>query len=170
MFKILIFVLFTIANSIFLRNEYSNITSFTTKSSLNCTSTFNCNYNGICGENNKCYCNDGYITFNSNTSCNYKQKSTIIAFLLEFFFGFESGAGYFYLGLNALGIAQLVYFWGGVCIFINFLSKTTDIENSLLISFIFLWLIGVFIWWLYAIIIISSGQINDSNGAPIQSL
>lgn len=154
----------------FLRFEYSNVTTFSTTTTANCTSAFQCNYNGICGEDHKCYCNNGYITYKSDIGCNYKQKSTLIAFLLELFLGPFSGAGYFYLGLNELGAGQLVYMWGGLCILQPFLAAISNNKNPFPVCFTLMWVISIIFWWLYAIILIGKGQIYDSNGAPIPSL
>ena len=65
---------------------------------------------GICLKSNKCSCFKGYITINNpkfgNTSCNYKQKSQLKAFLLEFLISF--GAGHFYLENINIGLMKLI--------------------------------------------------------------
>ena len=136
----------------------------------NCTTNADCNYNGNCMNNHQCKCNDGYITFDSETQCNYKQKNTLTAFLLELFIGMYTGAGYFYLELNYLALGQLFYFWGGILVFC-FSSLCISSDFKIIIPIlIFLWGIGIIMWWLYVVILIAKGTIRDNNGAPIPSL
>ena len=55
---------------------------------------------GICNEDNECVCVKGYDTIDDLSRgdfyCNYRKKSKLIAFLLEFVLGF--GSGHFYMG------------------------------------------------------------------------
>ena len=53
-----------------------------------------CSYHGICRDDGKsCACSDGYTTsLNNNIQCDYKQKDTLTAFLLELFLG-QFGGG-----------------------------------------------------------------------------
>lgn len=153
----------------------------------NCSSSYQCSYNGFCTNDKFCHCNAGYITYPSGNTfgCNYKQKSTITAFCLQFFLGYISGAGYLYLGKIPLGIGELFLFWGGlifICIaggcLVVYCKKpdnkktpdddgTTEIVTKITTNCLML---GCFIWWIYALVVIGTGNILDGNGAPINSL
>lgn len=88
---------------------YSNVTN------ENCTDII-CSDHGFCNsENTFCIYDYGCITFNSNdTQCNYKQKKVTTAFWLSFFF-LGVGGGQWYMGNNGWAIAELVYFFVGLC-------------------------------------------------------
>ena len=89
---------------------------------INCTSPASCSWNGFCVDINTCRCDDGYTTHynkgnnkdnnNVTKACNYKQKSRLVAFLLQFFL-FIVGAGNWYLDNVALAAGQLIYNFGG---------------------------------------------------------
>ena len=53
---------------------------------------------GVCNEENECVCVKGYDTIDDLSRgdfyCNYKKRSKLITFLLEFVLGF--GSGHFY--------------------------------------------------------------------------
>ena len=63
---------------------------------------------GVC-YGNRCICQSNYITTNIGNSngifCNYRLKSKMIAFILEFLFPF--GVGHFYSGNIILGVIKL---------------------------------------------------------------
>ena len=73
---------------------------------------------GMCF-NNRCICNQNYITTdnkvleNNGIFCNYELKARFIAFLLEFFFPF--GVGHFYSGKIYLAIIKLSLFAIMIC-------------------------------------------------------
>jgi hypothetical protein len=142
--------------------------------SANCTEAYDCSYNGICTNEKTCKCNDGYVTYPSNhvTGCNYKQKSTLVAFLLQFFLGFISGAGYFYLGQTELGLGQLFLFWGGTILSLFFAccscSEKSDSNEEILYKCVLY--MGCIIWYMYSLAEIGGGITKDGNGAPIASL
>lgn len=149
-----------------------------------CTDGY-CSYHGRCNdEKTECICDKGYITFKSSDGkqCNYKQKSTLVAFLLEFFLGAEAGAGYLYLGQNGLGVGQLILFWLGiipVCFIMCCGLLASDRRNGDTCAMILAALgclymlglgIGIIAWWIYALVTIAQGNVVDGNGAPIPQL
>lgn len=91
--------------------------------SFNCTSYESlCSYNGLCINNGtECECYNHYITYNNVTEaqCNYEQKNTIVAFVLELVFGWIGPAGYFYIGqyftasimLSISFVCQLIFWY-----------------------------------------------------------
>jgi hypothetical protein len=140
--------------------------------------TKECSYHGICQDNGKnCVCNDGYISSqpsSDNVQCDYKQKDTLIAFLLEFFLG-EFGGGYFYLGLIPLGVGRLCFFILGMIpiIFIVCVGVLTDSDVCIIVfatCYSCLWTIGVIGWWIASMVMIANGTILDGNGMPIPAL
>lgn len=140
----------------------------------NCTEEA-CNYNGVCTNTGACYCFHGYITYNSDDggSCNYKQKETFAAFLLEFFLGMEFGAGYWYIGQNGLAAGQLVFFWGSILVYcIIFCIGKNSGKCAAVIAGLFgcLHAIALLGWWIYALVDIAGGTITDGDGASIPSL
>ena len=66
---------------------------------------------GVCNENNECICIAGYETIDDLTLgdfyCNYRKKSKLFAFLLEFVLGF--GSGHFYMGHTTLATIKMIY-------------------------------------------------------------
>jgi hypothetical protein len=153
-------------------DELSNDTIFN-----NCTEEY-CSYRGRCDiSQTKCICDDGYITFGkTDKECNYKQKETLVAFLLEFFLGLESGAGYFYLGQTDMGIGQLVLFWLGfipfcfiVCCSIGS-SDTNKGGVGICCAYLYAFalIFAIIGWWIAALVTIGTGKVTDGNGAPIK--
>ena len=164
---------------------------------LNCSNydkNEGCNYRGNCKSDGDCVCDDGYATSDdSQTQCDYKMKSRLIAFLLQLFLGAFSGAGEWYLGNVDYAIGQLLLCIGGFCFIICFMpilfacfsiekketeSKTVDFtvdttdENEccnniiLIIYTLFATLIpvGITIWWIYDLVMIANGTRTDHNG------
>ena len=66
---------------------------------------------GTCNEKNECICKKGYDTVDDLSKgdfyCNYRKKSKLIAFLLEFVLGF--GAGHFYMENVILATIKMIY-------------------------------------------------------------
>ena len=89
---------------------------------------------GLCNEENQCICIKGYDTIDDLSKgdfyCNYKKKSKLIAFLLEFVLGF--GAGHFYMGKTTLGTYKMVYTSITCLLFCQFQSirKITEIKKA----------------------------------------
>ena len=85
-------------------------------------SDFSCDADNQCGhglcEDNVCVCDDQYVNryphelegenYNELV-CSYKQKRTLVAFLLQLFLGLL-GTAQFYLGNIGLGCGQLILF------------------------------------------------------------
>jgi len=117
--------------------------------------------------NNTCYCDDGYI----GSQCNYKQNSQTVAFCLELFLG-PFGVGYFYMGLNGLGIAQLMttispFFLlalvGCVC------NNKLQCDSSEYVCIDLVWRLAIFVFWLVSVILIGQNKLNDGNNKPLES-
>lgn len=198
MFKIILLTLLIVAvNSINLRNIGYKTTNFQPhdgelvhydpmgnthllSQNVNCTNSGQysayCDYNGVCLSNGSCKCDDGYTTYPSdhNPGCNYKQKSMLIAFLLEFFIGYMTGAGRWYLGNTAYALAEVLVFWLGLigaCCCGCVIGATSGDEKSAGGCTYFVTLLAsltVFGLWLASWIMILTGQVHDSNGAPLQ--
>lgn len=128
--------------------------------------------NGMCNKNRTiCECKPGYITkydTNMKELCNYKQKNRITAFLLELFLGYMSGAGYFYIGRNNLGIAQTVFFWGTISISccIGLIVPDGKGINAILLMQCF-FNIGICIWWIVAFVSMITYNINDGQNISL---
>lgn len=181
---ILLSLLIVTVCSLNLRNSttYKNlqVDSFGDYTSIDCTPgtiTNACSYRGVCGTNNTCFCNNDYITYppNSEYGCNYKQKSGLTAFLLQFFLG-GLGVAEFYLGNNDLGAGQLCLLVGGIifslivaCFFFCVCKSEDKLELSVM-SWISLIFLSVFIWWIYDLVYIGKGWRLDGNGASISPL
>lgn len=139
-----------------------------------------CSYHGICQDDgNSCVCNDGYTSSTSlssgeNLQCDYKQKDTLTAFLLELFLG-EFGAGYFYLGLIPLAVGRLCLFvFGSIpLIFIVCMGVLVDSEECVFVvatCYGCLWTCAITGWWFASMVMIAQGTILDGNGMPFPAL
>ncbi len=142
---------------------------------FNCTfAPVDCSNNGVCNQDGSlCICNNGYVTHGSGNQCNYAQKKQVIAFLLSFFFP-GTGASYFYMGLQTLGLANL--FAVGWMSIINLglcfcCCRFSGINKSciefLLYTLLLIDIVGLFIWWLILTIQTGMNTLNDSNNVPL---
>ena len=138
-------------------------------STFSCTNPDNdCNANGRCSQDGtRCICNGGWVTHNSvYPQCNYRQISRFLPFFTQLFVGIF-GVGYFTLGLNALGAGEIVLFICS-CILLCVTACVGGYNNggagALFGSIAALGLFGGFGWWLYAVIGMGTGSIQDSNG------
>ena len=125
-----------------------------------------CNANGKF-YNNTCYCDSGYI----GTTCDYKQKSQTVAFCLEFFLG-AFGAGYFYMGLNTLGIAQLLVLLSPVILIACVgacCNKRFDCEHTGYDCLEIVWKLAWSIFWLVSVILIGMNKLNDGNDKALEA-
>jgi hypothetical protein len=103
-------VCFTPANA-------STSEEFIVRQDINCTGPVSCSYHGDCASDKKsCRCDSGWWTEpqTNPVQCNYEQKSQLTAFLLEFFLGWEAGAGNYYVGDTKSGNMQVCLFWAAL--------------------------------------------------------
>lgn len=117
--------------------------------------------------NQTCYCDVGFI----GNECDYKQKSQITAFCLEFFLG-VFGSGYFYMGLNSLAIAQLLVLVGPIIILAAIgacCNKTLDCDSSAYSCIDVVWRLAFSVFWLISVILIGMNKLNDGNDKPLES-
>ena len=117
--------------------------------------------------NNTCYCDSGYI----GVTCDYKQSSQTIAFCLEFFLG-PFGIGYFYMGLTALGTAQLLVLLSPlliVAIIGACCNKKFDCDSSSYMCMEIVWRLAWSVFWLVSVILIGMNKLNDGNDKPLKS-
>lgn len=134
--------------------------------------------NDICSGNGhydyrteKCICDHGYVTYNSENQCNYKQKSQIIAFILHIFL-FVVGAGEWYLGNILLGFIPIfitmIWIFNKYVLWIilcrlNIKEETIEyfrMYNDIICSFCLLF------WFVIDLIYIADGTRVDHNGVP----
>jgi len=157
---------------------------------INCTQpTIDCSGAGLCttgAPNNTCQCFDNYITFGQTyPMCNYKKKDVIAPFALEFVFGIFTGCGPFMLGQTGWGVGQLLLTWAPIllgCIFACAVGVASLKSGSACgegwvacatfsgYCFVFLWVLATIAVQITLLVLIGGGHLNDSNGAPTQSL
>jgi len=161
-------------------NDHKVLASDLTATSFTCTpgpNSAQCDYHGTCKvDGTGCMCDSEYATHNSDIiQCNYKRKSTLLVFLLQFFLGIPTGVGYFILGLNGLGAGQLVLFWLGlipVCVLGCAMAGGGGGSGGaagicLSTCYILCWLVGILAWEIYFLVMIGTGKQEDSNNVPL---
>jgi hypothetical protein len=115
-----------------------------------CQSNADCPPNSFCQQVGpviwECQCNSGWVDYNGG-SCNYNQKSKLVAFLVSFFAG-EFGADWFYLCSNN-GYTNAGYVVAGV---FKLLSAGC-----------------LMVWWLVDWIRILCNVFPDGNMMPLQN-
>jgi hypothetical protein len=156
-------------NFIFELNNNTIIINTQTNSSF-CFSNNDCPKNSWCNQN-KCLCVKGWLTWNNNRKCSYKQASKFSSFLTSLLIG---GAGidwfilsrksslYILTGLLKLLISIASYIWTAFAV----INKT---ESSMIVASCFscnLSLIAI-IWWIVDWIRILLNKFPDGNGAPL---
>ena len=130
---------------------------------------------GICLKSNRCSCFKGYITLDNpkfgTTSCNYKQKSQLKAFLLEFLISF--GAGHIYLENVDLGIIKMAT----IFIFVTLLCCSTRclrMCHKTILEDCFPYFQTMFVcifvaWQVYDTFMIGMRKYNDGNGVEMMA-
>ena len=122
---------------------------------------------GTCNENNECVCIKGYDTVDDLSKgdfyCNYRKKSKLITYLLEFILGF--GAGHFYLGNTLLATIKMIYTSLTCLLFCQYNNiKTITEYKYVLPSIEKILLAGWAIWQIIDGFLIYLGVYKDGNG------
>jgi hypothetical protein len=115
-------------------------------------------------------CNDSHATHdpNSDVQCNYKRKTTLAAFLFNFFLG-GVGGGYWYLGLTGWALANLLTCVVGGIIMCVLLCVFRDNEVVYAVCAI-IWFLAIVGLWLASWGMILSGHIDkDGRGVKLYS-
>jgi hypothetical protein len=137
-----------------------------------------CSYHGVCKtDGESCVCDDGYTSTssNNNVQCDYKQKNTLTAFLLELFLGFVGG-GYFYLELTSLAVGQLCLFLGGTLLLCCIICVGVVMNGDEKCFHVFagcymcVWIIALSGWWIASIVMIAQATLLDGNGMSFPAL
>jgi len=147
----------------------------------------NCNLPNTCIDDKTCKCAIEFAEYELNRPreeneapaileddlpyCNYKKRSKLIYFMMEFFFAF--GFGHFYAKNIKMGILKLLLIF--LPCLIIFLAVFYLIESSrkseqilgLMFVFIFIITCSFCVWWLVDIVMISFGHYTDGNGVPL---
>ena len=126
---------------------------------------------GVCKEDNTCACLRGYSTIDSTKHgdfyCNYKKKSQVVAFLLEFIMSF--GSGHFYVGNYIIGVLKMIFTAFTCLLFCQFhsLIKITEVKRYIRkveLTCLCIWA-G---WQVLDAVVLGLGLINDSNGIAMK--
>lgn len=145
--------------------------------SSSCDALYICNkytcplLNGKCGRDNECECVFGYTTIDNikfgDFHCNYKMKSQVKAFLLEFLIGF--GIGHFYIGNKILALVKLL-FASMTCFIICQLPSIEKIKSIKICAYYIQMIFGSFliIWQIVDSVLIGCGVYKDNNGIPLR--
>lgn len=134
---------------------------------INCTVT-NCNLPNICLNNSTCMCREGYVNLKTEDTdnesyCQYKQKSQLIALLLEFFT--NSGLGLIYIGKYAHGGIKLFVI---VFLFSSYFCKSKNDEVSCL-SFMTCTLVCFsLLMYILDIVNLATNSYLDLNNIPLK--
>ena len=138
---------------------------------INCNKYYPKN-RGFCNEENECICSKGYETVDDlvlgDFYCNYKKKSKLIAFLLEFVLGF--GSGHFYMGKTTLATIKMIYTSITCLLFCQYHSirKITELKR-VAVPLERILLVGWAIWQILDGILISFGFYKDGNGYELRN-
>ena len=126
---------------------------------------------GACNERNECICLKGYDTIDDLSKgdfyCNYKKKSKLITFLLEFVLGF--GAGHFYIGNINLGTVKMIYTSLACLLFCqyNSIKKITEIKR-IAVPLERILILGWVVWQIVDGLLIYFGYYKDGNGYELR--
>ena len=127
---------------------------------------------GVCNENNECVCVKGYDTIDDLSRgdfyCNYKKRSKLMAFLLEFVLGF--GSGHFYTGHTTLATIKMIYTCLTCLMFCQYHSirKITELK-SFAVPLERILLVGWAAWQILDGLLIAFGFFKDGNGYKLRS-
>ena len=122
---------------------------------------------GHCNENNECVCTKGYDTVDDLSRgdfyCNYKKKSKVTAFLLEFILGF--GSGLFYIERTTLATIKMIYTTITCLMFCQYHSirKITELKRFA-VPLERILLVGWAVWQIIDGILIAFGFYKDGYG------
>lgn len=142
---------------------------------LQCTNVRDCHQHGQCVDS-VCLCSDDYATF-GECQCCHKRKNQLTAFFLQFFLG-PFGAGFFYLGKTKLGLATIACLTGGfgaVCVLACIFSCLSSTEERSFSGNIFITIcitcleIAAIVLWIYGIVVMATGDIQDGDGISMKS-
>jgi hypothetical protein len=182
---------FTLCDESFLRSLYDPSTDPIYDQmyyirNIQCSSFTNCPAPNNCIDDTTCKCADGFvnlpppkdstITSDPIPYCQYKQKSQLTAFLLQFFI--LHGSGHFYVGNLQYAIPQLIICLCPTLIYIvmcmmGIKIRKTDgprtLTNLILVLFTCLFFFTMISWWLADVIIFGTNSYNDSNGIPLRA-
>jgi hypothetical protein len=146
---------------------------------VNLTSTFvckddysDCSGNGRCLNTTYCECNSGYASLpGSYVKCSYKQKSKMIAILLEAL-GF--GLGHLYTMNILMFVSKFMIFSFTCCNFCIHIfvgsANNTNVDEKTFKSTIRMFLIMgpvVIVWYVFDIIRYANGGYLDMNNMPL---
>ena len=126
---------------------------------------------GVCNEENECICIRGYDTVDDLSKgdfyCNYKKKSKLITFLLEFVIGY--GSGHFYIGNVSLATIKMIYTSLACLLFCQFnsIKKITEIKK-VAVPLERVLLLGWIAWQLIDGLLIFFGYYKDRNGHELR--
>ena len=141
-----------------------------TCNSVNCPSL-----QGFC-KTDKCICLDGYMTVSDNNNfkfCNYEQKQSIVALLLESFGLF--GVGHLYAGRVYYGLSKIFCFFVFICLgsqfVITLLKEESDTEIAYYVKLLIsLGCLGVpILWHLIDLYKWANNMYEDGNNQPMMS-
>jgi hypothetical protein len=146
---------------------------------VNLTTTFvckdnntDCSGNGYCFNSTHCECNLGYVTLpGSYVKCSYKQKSKMIAILLEVL-GF--GFGHLYTMNILMFVLKFMTFSFTCCnfcihIFVGSANNTNVDEKTFKSTIRTFVIMGpvIFAWYVFDIIRYANGGYKDMNDMPL---
>ena len=126
---------------------------------------------GVCNENNECVCIKGYDTVDDlslgDFYCNYKKRSKLMAFLLEFVLGF--GSGHFYMGHTTLATIKMIYTSLTCLMFCQYHSirKITELK-SFAVPLERILLVGWAAWQIIDGLLIAFGFYKDGKGYKLR--
>ncbi len=200
MFTFIIFISFLVViHGNFLRHgqQKFNLTNTTTSletSSIHCTYSYQCTDHSSCGYYNGtigiCSCDDGYTTHDGGF-CEYKEKSALVALLLTIFLQAIAPVGLLYVDphlqswmtifqLMTCGILAIFIYTAGIFLlscFVGLICGIDEKHGQVAISFgVILQFIGgiisilTLIWWIYDIVVIANGSLQDGNGVDLNSI